>query len=103
MEIHDVMLRTLAESAPSYATVTRWIKEFKRGTDRVKDDRRSGRLLTATKDNVDLAQQMVEQDRRISCRQIAERLGISIERANKILTQKLGFSKVSARWVPFVF
>ena len=44
---------------------------------------------------------MVMQDRRISCRQIAERLGISTERpcTDKILTKELGFSKVSARWV----
>ena len=39
------------------------------------------------------------QDRRISCGQIAERLGMSTEQADKILTQELGFSKVSARWV----
>ena len=53
-----------------------------------------------TKDNIDLAVQMVMQDRQISCREIAERLGISIERADKIVTQELKFSKVSARWVP---
>ena len=99
-EIHDDMLKTLAESAPSYATVTRWTREFKRGRDSVEDDPRSGRPPTATtQDKVDLALQMVMQDRRISCRQIAERLGISIEQADKILTQELGFSKVSARWV----
>ena len=39
-EIHNDMLGTLAESAPSYATVTRWIREFKRGRVRVKDDPR---------------------------------------------------------------
>ena len=100
-EIHDDMLRTLAESAPSYATVTCWIREFKHGRDSVEDDPRSGRpLTTTTKDNLDLALQMVMQDHRISCHQIAERLGISIERADKILTKELGFSKVSARWVP---
>ena len=43
---------------------------------------------------------MFVQDCRISSRQIAERLGILTERADKILTQELGFSKVSARWVP---
>ena len=91
-EIHDDMLRTLAESAPSYATVTRWIREFQRGRDSVEDNPRSGRPPTATtKDKVDLALQLVMQDRRISCRQIAERLGISTERADKMLTQELGF------------
>lgn len=100
-EIHADMVRTLADSAPSYATVTRWIRDFKRGRDSVEDDPRSGRPATATtKDNLDLALQMVMQDRRISCRQIAERLGISLERADNILTNELGFAKVSARWVP---
>ena len=42
-EIHDDMLKTLAESVPSYATVTRWTREFKRGRDSVEDDPRSRR------------------------------------------------------------
>ena len=79
-EIRDDMLGTLAESAPSYATVTRWIREFKHGRVRVEDDPRSGRPATATtKDNIDLALKMVMQDRHILCHQVAERLGISIE------------------------
>ena len=100
-EIRDDMLGTLAESAPSYATVTRWIREFKCGRVRVEDDPRSGRPTTATtKDNIDLALKVVMQDRRISRCQVAERLGISIERADKILTKELGFPKVFARSVP---
>ena len=100
-EIRDNMLGTLAESAPSYATVTRRIRKFKRGRVRVEDDPRSGRPATpTTRDNINLALTMVMQDRHIPCRQVAERLRISIERADKILTKKLGFSKVSTRWVP---
>ena len=99
-KIRDDVLGILAESAPSYATVTRWIREFKRGRVRVEDDPRSGRPAKATtKDNIDLVLKMVMQDRRISCRKVAERLGISIERAYKILTKELGFLKVSAKWI----
>ena len=47
---------------------------------------------------IDLALKMVMQGHRISC-QVAERLGISIEQADKILTKELEFSKVSTRWV----
>ena len=100
-EIRGDTLETLAKSAPSYATVTRWIREFNRGRVRFEDRPRSGRPATVTtKDNIDLALKMFMQDRRISCRQVAERLRISIERADKILTKELGFSKVFARWVP---
>ncbi|XP_029654075.1 uncharacterized protein LOC115227347 [Octopus sinensis] len=99
-EIHEDMVRTLTENAPSYATVKRWVNENQCSRVSVKDDPRPGRPPTSTIEyNIDLALGMIMQDRRISCYQIAERLGISTERAENIVTKELGFSKVSARWV----
>ncbi|XP_029634494.1 protein GVQW3-like [Octopus sinensis] len=100
-EIHKNMVRTLTDNAPSYATVKQLVNEFQRGRESVEDDPRPGRPPTATtEDNIDLALGMIMQDRRISCRWAAKRLGISTERADNIVTKELGFSKVSARWVP---
>ncbi|XP_029634578.1 protein GVQW3-like [Octopus sinensis] len=100
-EIHEDMVRTLTDNAPSYATVKRWVNKFQRGRGSLEDDPTPGRPPTATtEDNIDLALGMIMQDRRISCRQIAERVVISTERADNIVTKQLGFSKVSARWVP---
>ncbi|XP_029638087.1 uncharacterized protein LOC115213263 [Octopus sinensis] len=99
-EIHEDMVRTLTDNAPSYATVKRWIKEFQRDGESVKDDPTPGRPPTTTTNyNIDFTLGMVMQDRQISCRQITEKLGISNERADNIVTKELGFSKVSARWV----
>ncbi|XP_029657123.1 protein GVQW3-like [Octopus sinensis] len=95
------MVRTLTGNAPSYATVKRWVNEYHRSRESVEDDPRPGRPPTATtEDNIDLALGMILQDHRISCRQIAERLGVSNERADNIVEKELGFSKVSAMWVP---
>ncbi|XP_029657798.1 protein GVQW3-like [Octopus sinensis] len=95
-EIHEDMVRNLTDNAPSYATVKRWVNEFQRGRESVEDDPTLGRPPTATtEDNIDLALGMIMQDHRISCRQIAEGLGILNERADNIVTKELGFSKVS--------
>ena len=59
-EIHKDMTDTLGDHAPSYATVKRWINEFKRGKDNTEDEPRSGRPLTATTpENIDLVLDMV--------------------------------------------
>ena len=68
-DINEDMVKTLADTAPSYATVKRWVNEFKRGRASVEDDPRAGRPPTATtKENLDLARGMVMDDRRVSCR-----------------------------------
>src|SRR5436190_23298789 len=89
------------DSAPSFATVKRWVAEFKRGRTSLADDERSGRPTTATTiDNIEEIHQMVMDNRRIKVREIAEAIGISKERVCHILTEELGMRKLTARWVP---
>ncbi|XP_076039451.1 protein GVQW3-like [Oratosquilla oratoria] len=77
------------------------VAKFKRGRDSVKDEPKSGRPSTVTTpENIDHVLEMVMEARRLSSRQIATRMGISQERAVNNLTNELGMSKVSARWVP---
>jgi len=100
-EIHDDMLSTLGTSAPSYATVKKWVAEFKRGRETLDDDPRSGRPRTSTTDEmVEKVHDMVMADRRITTRTIAEAMQVSHERIQHILTEILGMNKVSSRWVP---
>ena len=37
-DIHNDMVATLGKDAPSYATVKRWVAEFKRGRQSLEDD-----------------------------------------------------------------
>ena len=77
------------------------MQEFKHGRHSVEDELRSGRPSSATTtENIGLVLDMIMEDRRLSTRQIADRLGIPQERADNILKNELGLSKVSARWVP---
>ncbi|KYN21168.1 hypothetical protein ALC57_06462, partial [Trachymyrmex cornetzi] len=88
------------DSAPSFATVKRWVAEFKRDRTSLADEC-SGRPTTATTtDNIEEIHQMIMDTRRIKIREIAEPVGISKERVCHILTEELDMRKLTARWVP---
>ena len=100
-QIHEDMQETLGTSAASYAMIKKWVAEFKRGRESIEDDPRNGRPATSTsQENVNKICDMIIEDRRLKIREIAETVGISYERTQNIIVNELGFSKVSARWVP---
>ena len=71
-----------------------------RGRESIEDDERSGCLKEATRDeNVEIVHSLVMCDRRRTLRDIASEVGISFGAVQSILTDILGMSKVSARWV----
>jgi len=49
---------------------------------------------------IDLIHELILEDRRISAKSIAERLGISRERVGSIIHEDLDMRKLSAKWVP---
>ena len=90
-------------SAPSDATVYRWVKRFSSGNSTVEDGRGKFKPPTVTDDKtVDLVKELVDEDPRVTIRYIAESLGLSSGRVCKILRHKLGYRKVCARWVPHI-
>ena len=100
-DIHNEMVATLRKDAPSYATVKRWVAEFKRGRQSLEDDPRPGRPVTvATPEMLNKVHDIVMTDRRVTERYIASTVGISQERVHSILTEDLEMRKISAHWVP---
>ena len=87
----------------SMRTVFRWVKAFKAGKFSVEDDTRPGRPKTSvTKANIAAVKIVVEQDARLSVKDIASCIGISEGSVQTILKKKKRFDlrKVCARWVP---
>ena len=79
----------------------RWVKVFKAGKFPVEDDTRPGRPKTSvTKANITAVKIVVEQDARLSVKDIANCTGISEGSVQTILKKHLDLRKVCARWVP---
>ena len=82
-------------------TVVRWVKAFKARKFSVEDDTRPGRPKTSvTKANIAAVKIVVEQDARLSVKDIASCTGISEGSVQTILKKRLDLRKVCARWVP---
>ena len=79
----------------------RWVKAFKAGKFCIEDDTRPGRPKTSvTEANIAAVKIVVEQDARLSVKDIASCTGISEGSVQTILKKRLDLRKVCAGWVP---
>jgi len=66
-EIHVILIETLGEHAPSYATVKNWVAQFKRGDFSIYVAPRPGRpKRVTTPEIIDQIHELILEDRRIS-------------------------------------
>ena len=99
-EIHGELADVYGSSAPSYAQVKFWVGEFKHGRTSL-DEARSGCPQDATDEEMcKKVRDLVYSDRRIQVEEIAQALGISHGSVSKILHNRLGMRKLTARWIP---
>jgi len=100
-ENHAILIQTLGELTPSYATVKNWVAQFKRGYFSTCNTPRPGRPKTVTTpETIDQIHELILEDRRISAKSIDEQLGTSRERVGSIIHEDLDTRKLSAKWVP---
>lgn len=100
-ETHELLRQAYGESALSYVQVTRWVKKFKEGQEGVEDDPRSGRPSTSQIDkNVSRVRNLLNVDRRMSIRLLADTLNIPKTVVHRIVTEELNMRKVCAKLVP---
>ena len=98
-ETHEDFMETQRKESP-YSTVKNG-QQSSRGSKSVKDDEWPGRPKDDTADeNVKVVHTLVMCNRRRDLRSRASQMSISFGAVQSILTDILGMSKVSARWVP---
>ena len=100
-QIFNEMCGIYGPQTISMRTVFRWVKAFKARKFSVEDDVYPERPKTfVTKANIAAVKTLVEQDARLSVKDIASCTGISEGSVQTILKKRLDLRKVCTRWVP---
>jgi hypothetical protein len=89
------------DDAMSTSRIKEWYNRFKNGHTSVYSEPRSGRPSTSRNENaIEQVQTAIMQDHRITVREIATELGVSIGSVHSILTENLHMRRVSTKFVP---
>ncbi|UYV71913.1 hypothetical protein LAZ67_9001124 [Cordylochernes scorpioides] len=89
------------EATLDRSNVYRWYKMFSEGREDVNDEERAGRPSTSTTDEkINEVEKMILANRRITVREVAEDLNISIGSCHSIFINDLGMRRIAAKFVP---
>ena len=100
-ETYCELTNVYGSSAPSYAQVKFWFREFKRSRTSLEDETRSGRPSDATDEEMcNKVRYLVYSDRRIKVEEMANALLFSHGSISTTLHDRLGMHKLTVRWVP---
>jgi hypothetical protein len=93
--------QVFGDDAMGTTQIKEWFNLFKDGRTLADSDQRSGRLSTSRNANViENVRSLILEDRRLTVREIAEEVGISLGSAYSILTEDLHMCRVMEKFVP---
>lgn len=100
-EILNQMRPVYGDKCFVLTAVHSWCQKFSSGRETLVDDKRSGRHVVATNNEViEKIDAFIRTDRRVSITDIVSHTGISRASVHRVVHDHLKFRKVSARWVP---
>ena len=102
-ETHEMLILVYGDAAVTMRTVYKWFERFRIGCESVEGEGRSGRPSTSkTQENVEIINEMISSNRRLTIREISEDLNISYGSVQNILTTDLNVRRESEKFVPRV-
>jgi histone-lysine N-methyltransferase SETMAR len=102
-QIHNLVNQAFPNKGLSLSQCYRIVENVKKGKslEEMKDQRNKNPKKTKrTEDVVELVKSDIEEDRRVTLRQLAARYDMSLGSMQNLVTEQLGMRKKSARWVP---
>ncbi|GFY12544.1 histone-lysine N-methyltransferase SETMAR [Trichonephila clavipes] len=101
IEIYRQICEVYGQNVMSDSMVRRWVRQFNEGRSEVHDEERSGRPFLNTEELVHAIDEKIKENRKFTISALAmEFPQISRSLMHEIVTHKLKFHKLCARWAP---
>ncbi|XP_052806600.1 protein GVQW3-like [Mya arenaria] len=91
--------KSFGDQTLSRTAVFEWHRRFNEGRESTSDDERCGRPALVAKKR-EMVKSMLDRDRRVSTREVAEECDIGVATAYKLITEEFEMTKVCGRWLP---
>lgn len=100
-EIHRQICEVYGSNAMSDSMVRRWVRHFNEGRENVHDNERSGRPSLIDEDLIAAVNAKIMENRRFTITTLSLQIPqISRSLLHEVVSEKLKFRKLCARWVP---
>lgn len=100
-EIHEALVNTYRNEAPSRTTVARWVNEYLCGRQDLANRTSPGRPPeTMTRAKIEAARVKLRSKPNITCKQLAIELHMSRPQTKLLVERHLGLKKAGNKWVP---
>ena len=100
-EIHGDLLSTFPDSCPSLTTLKRWRHDFDRGSFALEKKTRPGRPReTRTEENIAAVKRLIDDNPRMTTRQVAAEVSLPQRTVSRLLTEDLGLKNLLSVLVP---
>ena len=101
VDIHRQICEVYGENAMSDSMVRRWVQQFNEGCDQVHDDERTGCPSLVNEELVRAVEEVLKENHRFTISDLSSKFPqISRSLLHEIVSEKLNFRKLCARWVP---
>ena len=99
--VHEELSAVYPEQCPSPSTIFRWFSKFRENPLSLEDSPRPGRpRKSQIESNIQDVKEFMEDDPKLSCRELAEIMEIDHMSVFRILTEQLKMRSVCCVWVP---
>ena len=100
-ETYSLLKKVYGDECLCRTQVFEWLERFKEGREEIGDDQRPGHPSTSkTGANIEKVGEIVQQNRRLSIRAVAELINIDKETVRQILHNNFNMEKVYSKMVP---